>query len=418
MSEGITQQANISKHQAKHWIFTWNNYDEVSVEESWEKWQPMMTYMIFAYEVGLVSGTPHIQGYIVLKKKERFESVRALCPTAYWAPAKGTPRQASDYCKKPPSMGGGHWKEFGELPASAAEAGGQTQKEKWVKIHEFAKANNLDQFLEDCPMESFLYMRKFEDLTKTYKPKPRDLPVLENYWYLGKSGTGKSRCARADFPDLYLKPTATKWWPNYKGQKNVLIDDLGKTHDYVLEWLKGWGDHYPFEAENKGNHTGEIRPERIIVTTQYHWDDITDDQELRDAIARRFKIVRFGNGLGERHWKRSLNIVGAFPSVQATPHGSGVETPPSLRRSETISLSQASTVIVDQYAQVPDEQSIDFIGMDRAHEARMAREEEEWWEEQMERQRAKYKDDDVCSCEMWDEVRERMEEEIIDLTED
>jgi len=403
----MEQQACNTNHQCKHWIFTWNNYDEVSVEEAWEKWQHLVDYMIFAYEVGVVSHTPHIQGYIALKEKKRFRFVQSLCPTAYWAAAKGTPKQASDYCKKPPSQGGGEWKEFGTLPVSPAEAGGQAQKEKWKNIHEYAKTNNLEAFLETCPQESFLFMKKFEDLTKTYSSEPETLPVLENYWYMGKSGTGKSRCARQDFPKVYLKPTATKWWPNYKGEEDVLLDDLGKTHEYVLEWLIGWADHYPFQAENKGNHTGKIRPKRIIVTTQYHWDDITSDQELRDAIARRFKIVRFGSGLGDRHWRRSL----ARQSEQATIMET-IPEPPVLTRSETTSFSQASTVIVDQFAQLPDEQTLDLLEFDKA------REEQDWWEEQMRRQGESNTDDDVCSCEIWDEVRERVEEEIIDLTED
>lgn len=302
----------------KNWVYTLNNYDELEVHNQFAQWKTHADYCVMGFEVG-ESGTPHVQGCLVLKERKRFGFLKNLEPRAHWAHMMGTPKEAADYCKKD-----GNFLEFGTCPAGKAARLVAKQKEDWENIHRLAKSGDLSSFLEEHPQQSFLNMNKFKDLTKMYNKCPHDLPKLNNFWFMGDSGTGKSRTIRRDFPTAYVKPTATKWWPDYDMQEVVIIDDVGKEMAYVVEWLKNWADHYPFQAESKGNHTGMIRPKMIIVTSQYHWTEITDDPQLQAAIARRFDLIKFGKNLGEWSyengepgpWTRVLN---AQPSSSEGP---------------------------------------------------------------------------------------------------
>lgn len=83
-----------------------------------------------------------------------------------------------------------------------------------------------------------------------------------------------------------------KWWDGYKEQDVIIIDDLQKEHQCLGYHLKIWGDHYPFPAERKGS-TLQIRPGKIIVTSNYHPRDIWTDPAVLEPILRRFKVIEF-----------------------------------------------------------------------------------------------------------------------------
>lgn len=116
-----------------------------------------------------------------------------------------------------------------------------------------------------------------------------DLESLDNVWYWGPPGTGKSHTARTKYPDNYDKPL-NKWWDDYKHQPTVILDDFGKDHSMLVSHLKRWADKYAFTAETKGGAT-RLRPRRIVVTSNYHPDQIFQEKVDQEAIERRFNIV-------------------------------------------------------------------------------------------------------------------------------
>lgn len=266
--------------RARHWCFTLNN-PTVSKEEYLQG--TPYDYLVIGDEIG-ENGTPHLQGYVVWHEKQRLSALKKYGATTHWEIARATPVQASDYCKKE-----GSYYEDGELPRTA----GESQIQKWKHIHELARAQDMPTFMDAYPDVAFLHQEKFKNLVTYYQTPAAPIDELNHEWFVGPAGSGKSSTARRLYPQAYIKPTATKWWPDYAGQEVVIVDDVDDTHEYVLVWLKNWADHYPFYAETKGGHTKMIRPKKFIVTSQYEIWEITQKTQLREAITRRFKRVSF-----------------------------------------------------------------------------------------------------------------------------
>ena len=96
----------------KDWCFTLNNYDDnqITKMETILVDGSVIRCAIYGKEVGR-SGTPHLQGYLCLIKKQRFNQFRKLFgidELHLEGRSKGSHEQARDYCKKD-----GNFKEFG-----------------------------------------------------------------------------------------------------------------------------------------------------------------------------------------------------------------------------------------------------------------------------------------------------------------
>lgn len=83
---------------AKNWCFTINNYHP----DDMEKLEVMFNhghfnYLVYGEEVG-EEGTPHLQGYVQMKKKMRLAQVKKfISPRAHLQNSRGSPEQASAY---------------------------------------------------------------------------------------------------------------------------------------------------------------------------------------------------------------------------------------------------------------------------------------------------------------------------------
>lgn len=100
--------------RAKNWVFTLNNPtdEEKDFVSGVIPPNPQVEYLVYGRETG-ANGTPHLQGFIQFNTRKRLGQVRALLQRAHWERARGTPQQASLYCKKD-----GDFDEFGAIVAS------------------------------------------------------------------------------------------------------------------------------------------------------------------------------------------------------------------------------------------------------------------------------------------------------------
>lgn len=99
------------------WCFTHNNYTDADIDA----YKTLDTkYIVFGKETGS-NGTPHLQGFLILKRSQRLSFLRnhflrlGLVP-GHYEPARGTNEQAAEYCKKD-----GDYFEDGSFPAGAGQ---------------------------------------------------------------------------------------------------------------------------------------------------------------------------------------------------------------------------------------------------------------------------------------------------------
>lgn len=98
--------------KSRYWCFTLNNYDEgdIATLRNIMDGSALVSYLVFGREVG-ENGTPHLQGYVEFTTRwDLRRCQRSFLMGAHFEQRRGTPQEASDYCKKD-----GDWEEVGTL---------------------------------------------------------------------------------------------------------------------------------------------------------------------------------------------------------------------------------------------------------------------------------------------------------------
>lgn len=268
--------------KARSYCFTLNNYTE---DEENAIHGIDCKYLIVGREVG-ENGTPHLQGYVSFDNPRSFNSVRKLCGgRAHLERANGGPASNREYCSK-----GNDFFEKGTLPEEPA-AQGEKERERWRQAREMAMRGDWENIPDDLYVR---YQASFKRMHREDRAKPNDLEQRQTYgvWYHGPPRTGKSHRARTQHQPLYLKDI-NKWWDDYTGESNVLIDELAPEHaGFMVGFLKRWADRWSFSGETKGGKV-VLRPNLIIVTSNYSIDECfanCSDVD-RAAIKSRFEEV-------------------------------------------------------------------------------------------------------------------------------
>lgn len=260
----------------RNFCFTMNNYPDTSLVDSVH-----CKYIIYGKEVA-ATGTKHLQGFVVFDNAKTLSAAIKTLPGCHVEIAK-TVEEAIEYCKKD-----GDFHERGTAPMSAAD-GGAIEANRWKRMREAAEDGRFEE-IDD--KSRFLHFEKIQKM-HIHALHSRKLDDTEDQmlWYYGDSGTGKSRKARSENPEAYLKG-CNKWWDGYTDHEVVIIEDFDRKHDVLAHHMKIWADRYPFPAEVKGGSM-TIRPRKIIVTSNYHPKDIWTNPSDLEPILRRFQCIKF-----------------------------------------------------------------------------------------------------------------------------
>lgn len=277
--------------RSRDWCFTLNNYDKDDIDALKDI---DSKYLIMGKEVG-ASGTPHIQGYIYFINQRTGHQVKKLLPrgTHFEKRMAKNFMDAINYCKKE-----GNFYEQGEPPCTQEEKGRRGKEAASWAIKK-ARTGSLKEIEEHEPG---LFLQFGPRLEALYVPPNKPLDVLEHEWWVGPTGTGKSRLLWELYPGHYGKKI-NKWWDGYKREEVVAIEEWSPDARLTAQSLKQWADHYPFQGEIKGGSMNALRPRKIIVLSNYTIEQCFERVEDRDPIMRRFKVIKFPEGKQEARFR-------------------------------------------------------------------------------------------------------------------
>lgn len=277
-----------------HWCFTINDIDQeldysLLTSAPFELFESeCMHYMVYQIEKA-DTGHLHVQGFLSLKSKQRTSGVKKIHKTAHWEKARGTPKQAADYCKKIESRIAGPW-EWGIQPD---ERGKKSQTA--LAIERIKAGASMSTVAAEYPEAIVRSGRGLQQLIHLLRPSPswRNLDIT---WIYGVTGVGKTRQAFgskcADGRDPYIVILPGHWWDGYEGQDTIIFDDFyGQVP--IADMLRLL-DGYPLQMEVKGTFCS-AHWTKVFITSNVHPDNVyrggTVPDEVKLAFMRRIKNV-------------------------------------------------------------------------------------------------------------------------------
>lgn len=269
--------------RVRGYCLTINNYVEADIAKMdglINNARPIVTYVVYGKEVAPTTKTPHLQCYIYFKNAQEFSTVKRLFPTAHIEQQKGTPQQASDYCKED-----GDYKEYGELPI-------QGTRSDLNEVYDKVKAGeDLDEIIYENPDVYNRCHRALHKLEDINLRKNRRTELTEGEWIYGGTGLGKSEYA-FQFENSYVYPYDNGWWDGYKQQEVVVIDEFRGQLPFN-ELLRMVDKHPNYYVRRRCREPMPFTSKKVIITSSLPPWKVFKNLDASDSIKqlfRRFKV--------------------------------------------------------------------------------------------------------------------------------
>lgn len=285
-------------------------------------------YCCFGIETCPDTKREHLQGFFVLEKRMRLTELKKIDNTMHFEPMRGTLAQNYAYCTKEDKTP----IEFGTKPDF--DNPGEREKNRWTNARKLAMDGHWDQIDDHIYVSNYGALRKIRaEAAINYD----SLPATCGFWLYGVPASGKSYDARYKYAggSFCLKSSLRDaWFDGYVGQHSVIIEDVDPDSCKDPECVKNikcWTDKWPFSAAIKGSMLDSIRPDRIIITSNFSIEEcfpqLTGDNLI--AFKRRFTIVNY-----------LFPYTGAHYNAITSPEPGNVATFNSLRNVDLVQESK------------------------------------------------------------------------------
>jgi len=264
---------------SRSWCFTINNWTQPEYDHLVEMKTQMKKLMV-GKEVAPTTGTPHLQGYLVLSQpRTRKWCSTNLCSRASWEVAKGSAEQNRTYVTKQDS------------DALIFEESSQGKRSDLEALYQDLKTGlTIRGALEKGV--SFAHLRLVEKWHEHMGPKRPDGP-RQCYWFWGPTYCGKTYDAKHEFGDSYCIIDTNEgqktWFDAYNNEKVLILDEL-RPKSMSFKNLLILMDESTRWVEKKGS--GCWSNWDIVVVTSplppHAWSDGTGWEQLE----RRLTVIR------------------------------------------------------------------------------------------------------------------------------
>lgn len=316
------------RSRMRNFMFTiFNVTDEMKTRfQGWRNNKPeRIRFATAQLERCPTSGRIHLQGYCEMQRQT---ALRVIRDDIFQIPAwnvedrLGTAAEAAAYCRKedtrvPQDEEHGGWCfDCGEI-SNQGRAGQQRRTVADAVATKIQEGSTPNEIEESHPGFFMMNAQRVNDYFIKGQGKRHLEPSRTNvYIYYGASGMGKTTSANMTFPEAHHQLPETKggrwWWPDYRGQEVVIIDEFRQKLPYqtMLKLL----DIHPMTIEYKGGNC-QMVSKKIIITTIQHpskwYPGVKDKTELERRIKENSTIFRFTGPVN----MNGRDILEKFPRV-------------------------------------------------------------------------------------------------------
>ena len=260
---------------AKRWVFTLNNPSEQeSTHINDAHAGGGIAYLVSGREVG-DGGTPHLQGFVCFEGRRSLLQCKALLGArVHFEIARGTNKQASDYCKKD-----GDFVEYGTMPAGAGHRTDWDRYREWVEG--LARCPTDREIAREFPGLYARYSDKCKFIAQSCLPLPNlvsnDTTLRD--WQVSLRDAVVEECTDDRSILFYLDPdgnSGKSWFCRYMVEKystRVQVLGVGRVTDlaYMIDAEK---DIFLIDCERSSSEFLQYRvleqlKNRMVCSTKY-----------------------------------------------------------------------------------------------------------------------------------------------------
>jgi len=242
-----------------------------------------VAYFVAGVELCPATQRSHLQCYVKFENQCRFQSLKDVLPTAHIEAAAGTAFQNRTYCTKE-----GRYIEKGACPT-------QGKRKDIDELKDAIMAGKTKfEIVEEGEVSLTTTLNMYDKLAAVIaKGKMRgSFRSMDNKFYYGDSGTGKTKLALEEGGDSVFKADLANkgWYDGYDGEKTLIIDDFDALAGKAIgvQFLKQLLDGHPLTLNIKGAST-VAQFTSVIITSNHSFRECMPgvEQEDLEALSRR-----------------------------------------------------------------------------------------------------------------------------------